>query len=394
MCVKKKRMEVVPVAGEGNNAEWLSKSMEFLDWRWISQGFTNGVAIYSALPVLQSVVSRRRVESATWRTAVAAGTFLGGYRLMAQLVFRDKALKRLVQQLGLSDRQKQFVAGAFGAFLGLVIDDHFLGSLLVIWWCLRAVKCALPRSDGGAPVVFMSAAASVLAPAAFLFRDEHQKAYQSFMERMTLGVPRPALLEQASPVTSTPSLHGWSRHVYCDNLHAATGAHPTASCVRPVLLYVAPRILWIALKTYVPLYVAWSAFRLRLPNRALVENVARSSVFLTGYTVTQYLGVMWFTSTVSPTITRLQHASFAWLSGLWLLLERKERRPELALYCVAQALNSLYLQSKKKGLVTHTPRWLKYLLLVVASGTLAAFNDQHPKFVSSAFGFEQYLTYK
>jgi hypothetical protein len=37
--------------------------------------------------------------------------------------------------------------------------------------------------------------------------------------------------------------------------------------------------------------------------------------------------------------------------GLWTLVERKERRPELALYCTAQALNSLYLQAKKKGYI-------------------------------------------
>jgi hypothetical protein len=60
----------------------------------------------------------------------------------------------------------------FESGFGLATDDHFLGSLLVIWWCLRAVKCVLPRSDKVGPVAFMSAAASVLAPAAFLHRDE------------------------------------------------------------------------------------------------------------------------------------------------------------------------------------------------------------------------------
>jgi hypothetical protein len=152
---------------------------------------------------------------------------------------------------------------------------------------------------------------------------------------------------------------------------------------------VSPRIFWISLKIYGPLYLAWSFFKLRFPNKNVFENILKSSIFLTGYTVTQYLGVMWFTSTIRPNITRLEHASFAWLSGLWTLLERKERRPELATYCAAQAINSLYLQAKKKGLFKHTHRAIRYSLLIAASGTLAAYMDQHPQFVKSCFGYEK-----
>lgn len=216
------------------------------------------------------------------------------------------------------------------------------------------------------------------------------------MEQMALSkmVPRPALLDQSHPVM-IKSLHGWDRQVYCDNLNAGIpGSHPTTSCLRAVTLTVLPRVVMLSLRMYGPLYLAWSAFRLRFPNLATVENVLRSTIFLTGFTLTQYLGVMWFTSTIKPTISRGEHALFAWLSGLWVLVERKERRPELALYCVAQALNSLYLQAKKKGYVSRTPKVVSYLLLIVASGTLCAFNDQHPKFVSQCFGFDKWINYK
>jgi hypothetical protein len=352
----------------------------------------NGLSIYAALPALTSVIKKKRIDGATWRTAVACGCFLGGYRLMSQLLDKNKHLKQFAEAL--SERQRNFVAGAVGAGLGLSVDDHFLGSLLVIWWCLRAVRCVLPQDPSGrAPVIFMSAAASVLAPAAFLFRDEHAVTYQKFMERMALGMDRPALLKQSTP-DMRPSLHGWGQQVFCDNLQENLGGHPTTSCLHSVLTFVAPRILLISLKLYVPLYVAWSAFRLRLPRaRVFLENVGRSTVFLTGYTLTQYMTIMWYTSTVSPTVSRLTHVSFAWLSGLWTLVERKERRPELALYCTAQALNSLYLQCKKKGWVTRTPRLVSYLMLIVASGTLASFHDQHPKFVSTLFGFEKHIRY-
>ncbi len=369
------------------------EDVKAIDWQWVSQGFVNGVSIYAVLPALQSILRKRRVDGATWRTAVACGAFLGGYRLLSQLLWKNKHLKRVTSHL--SQRQRNFIAGAVGAGLGLSVDDHFLGSLLVIWWCLRAVRCVLPQDPRGlAPVAIMSAAASILAPAAFQHRDEHAKPYQKFMEMMAFHMDRPALLDQAHP-DMRPSLHGWDKQVFCDNLNVSLGGHPTSSCLHSVGTFVAPRIFWISLKMYVPLYLAWAAFRLRVPAaKPFIENVMRSSIFLTGYTITQYLTIMWFTSTVSPNVTRFQHASMAWLSGLWTLVERKERRPELALYCMAQALNSLYLQAKKKGIVARTPRIVSYFLLIAASGTLAAFHDQHPKFVSTLFGFEKHLTYK
>jgi hypothetical protein len=349
-------------------------------WNWVSQGFVNGVSLYAALPVLTAVLKRSRVDSSVWRTAVAAGCFLGGYRLLIQLFKKNLLLD------GIPEAVKQFAAAAGATGIGLGVDDHFLGSFLVIWWCLRAVRCVLPRSDY-APVAIMSASASVLAPAAFLFQDEHQPQYQAFMEKMAFKMERKTLLEQSVPILR-PSVHGWNQWVFCDELNVKfPGSHGTTSCTRAVGSTVVPRIFLMALKMYAPLYLAWSFFKLRLPNQRTLENVARSSLFLTGYTATQYLGVMWWQSTVSPKLTRLQHASFAWLSGLWTLMERKERRPELAIYCSAQALNALYNLGKKRGLYSRTPRYLSYILLCIASGTLAAFNDQHPDFVKRCYGF-------
>lgn len=255
-----------------------------------------------------------------------------------------------------------------------------------IWWSLRAVRTLLPSGVSYAPTAIMCAAAAVINPAAFLAQDEHQKGYQKFMERMTLGVQRDSLL--GNPV-SGPSMHaGWKQMIFCDELQRDLGGHPTNSCSRAALLFVAPRIFLISLKLYGPLYLAWNAFLLRVPNKHFLENVIRSSVFLTGYTVTQYLTVMWFQSTISPNLKRWQHMSFAWLSGLWTLLERKERRPELAVYCTAHALNSLYMQAKKYGYVSGTPTYISYPLLALSSGILTHFHDQHAPFVRTVFGFD------
>lgn len=120
-----------------------------------------------------------------------------------------------------------------------------------------------------------------------------------------------------------------------------------------------------------------------------MSNVLRSSAFLTLYTITQYWGVMLFTSTISPNITRLQWMSFGWLSGLWTLLERKERRPELATYCGAHAINALYNIAKKNGYITHTPKIVSYFLLALGSAINTHYYHQHPKFVRDVFGFDE-----
>lgn len=360
-----------------------AESQPAIRWNWVSQGFANGVGLYAALPVLQSLLGRRRVSAATWRTAVAAGCFLGGFRLFLQLIRR-----RLTALVTLPERAQLFLAAAASTGVALAVDDHFLGSFLVIWWGLRAVRCLLPKSDL-APVAIMSASASILAPAAFLFRDEHQRQYQGFMEQMAFKMDRVSLLDQSNPSLIRPGLHGWDRITFCDELNTRfPGCHPSSSCARPVALTVAPRIFLMALKMYGPLYLAWSFFKLRLPNWNAMSNILRSAIFLTGYTITQYLGVMWWQSTISPTLSRSQHASFAWLSGLWTLVERPERRPELAIYCSAHAINALYNLAKKRGVISGTPRWLSYPLLIIASGTLAAFKEQHPEFVKKCFGFD------
>ena len=179
------------------------------------------------------------------------------------------------------------------------------------------------------------------------------------------------------------------RLTYCDQL-AAKGGHPTGSCTHAVTTWVLPRIFLISLKLYVPLYLAWSAFKLRWPHIHVLESIIRSSTFLALYTCTQYLTVMLFTSTISPTITRTQHSSFAWLSGLFTLLERKERRPELATYCMAHAINAIYQRLKKDGYFTHTPKPISYFILILSSAILTHFHRQHAPFVRTIFGFAEH----
>lgn len=359
-----------------------------IDWPYVSQGFVNGVSLYSVTPLVISLLRRRRVDGHVWRTACAAGAFLGGFRLMRQLLQElQKRLRKDSEIYRLVQNYKNFIAGACATAFGLTVDDAWLGSWLVIWWAIRAVRCASP-SIPHLPTFWMCVSSAIVNPAAFLFKDEHQPSYQKFMERMTLGVDRSTILVPPAVIPG-PGLHGWDRLTYCDQL-AQKGGHSTGSCTHAVATWVMPRIFLIALKLYGPLYLAWSFFKLRWPHVHVFESIIRSSVFLTLYTCWQYWSVMLWTSTVSPTVTRAQHTSFAWVSGLVTLLERKERRPELATYTMAHALNALYQRAKKEGHFTHTPKPISYLVLVISSGVLTHFHRQHASFVRTIFGFEEH----
>lgn len=360
-----------------------------IDWPYVSQGFVNGVSLYVATPVVVSLLTRKRVAAHTWRTAVAAGAFLGGFRLMRQLLQAlQKRFPKESSTYQIIHHWQNFIAGACATGFGLTVDDAWLGSVLVIWWALRAIRCAAPVLPQHTPTFFMCLSAAVINPAAFLYKDEHQPSYQKFMERMTLGVKRTTLLVPPA-VLPGPGLHGWDRLTYCDQL-AAAGGHSTQSCTHAVTTWVMPRIMLISLKLYVPLYLAWSFFKLRWPNVHVVESIWRSTLFLTLYTCAQYWVVMLWTSTISPTITRTQHSSLAWISGLTALIERKERRPELATYCMAHACNAIYQRLKKDGHFTHTPKPISYFLLILSSGVLTHFHRQHAPFVRTIFGFAEH----
>ena len=230
--------------------------------KWISQGFCNGLSIYSAAPVMVALLKRKRVDESTWRTAVGLGCFVGGYRLGRQLFKHFIRKGDQTERRSFLEKYENFICGAFGSALGLSVDDHFLGSFLVIWWVLRAVRCALPVVEYS-PTVIMCLAASIINPSAFLYEDEHQKAYQKFMNVMALGVDRSTLIIPQK-VIPKPSIHGWNKLIFCDELQRDAGVHPTSSCTYSVWRHIVPKIFYISLRMYGPLYLAWQCFKLKV----------------------------------------------------------------------------------------------------------------------------------
>lgn len=360
-----------------------------INYEDISKGFLNGVGVVSAIPIIKGLIGQKRIQGDVWKTAIAAGTFIGSYRLLTQNLNNIGSENNGSENNGSENnelnKQKKFVSGALACSLALMIDDSFIGSFSVSWLGLRAIRTLLPSTDLG-PVAIMSGAASILCPAAFLHNDEHQKQYQKFMNKMGFNLSRVTLIDQNNPILNKKSIHGWNKWILCDELHSELGVHPTTSCLNSALLGVAPKIFLISLKLYGPLYFIFTIIKLKNPNiYRLLQNILQSSIFLTGYTLTQYLGVMWFMSTIKPNISRWEHASFAWLGGLWTLVERKERRPELATYCAAHAINSLYIQGKKNkyygNFDNRFSKIITYVLVILSSGLLTSNINQQPTMI-------------
>ena len=217
----------------------------------------------------------------------------------------------------------------------------------------------LPHSD----TLLMSAASGVVVWCWLFHRSALEPSYAHFLD-IQGGKPRwltdayaqchfgNAHFFAAHPVVDIaqqqmakrglPQLDPASPTLRCDVLHPGQGhAAHTLSFVR--------RALWRALPVYIPVYVLpLLVFRmrdiLRSPARSLyltAYSIARSCLFLAscgsacwsaGCFLTNYLGS-----------TSSLNALFAgWLCGASVLIEKKGRRIELALYVLAQAVPAAF----------------------------------------------------
>ena len=111
-----------------------------------------------------------------------------------------------------------------------------------------------------------------------------------------------------------------------------------------------------ASKVYAPLYLASLLFSLFQPKNHtlgrlfklftnLLSNVLHSSLFLATYCTFAWISwpIMYlFPHSIKQGSTRVSLRRHTWAAGLATLLERKERRPELAAYCATYAIDSAW----------------------------------------------------
>jgi hypothetical protein len=277
--------------------------------------------------------------------------FTGGYRLVRVLLkkyveFSKKRASSL--SVSLESKVERFspaIAAGVASFFGNKVDPSFSSSFFVIWLFLRAVRTLefAPSGKYLAPLS-MIAAVEVIVPAGFNSPDEMHGSYQKFLESFSCGVD---LVKMRNP----------------GSLAIGDVCHKYATDLQFMFKHVYPSLALTSCSIYWPLHTAsfvvnWLIGSRKADFAALSENILRSTAFLTGWVGTMWWAVMfnsrWLKeSSGDGKVLRRHSMIWAWLGGLWVMLEKPSRRVELATYCSAHALNSLYnryhLEEKTKG---------------------------------------------
>ena len=294
-----------------------------------ASSFGKAFVLY-ALPMS---ILRREIKKAILKRASAIAAFMGIAKAVQLLLFQQKN-----QTL---TYYSQAIAGGLGASVALAIDSGLGYNTLVIWFAIRAARCLLEENILGAflnniphlPTITMCFSAGQILSSWVRYPWEMDPSYRKFLD-FHGGRPKWVMERFAAPNAPTP--------------------YPLYMIRKPGTGYFSDGIQYFlaglkrASKVYTPLYIAallFGLFQVRnhTPSRLsklflnCISNIARSSAFLSAYCT-----IAWTSVVIMPILFRYSHKVGAtrvglrrhvWMAGLSTLLERKERRPELAAYC-------------------------------------------------------------
>jgi len=283
------------------------------------------------------------------------------------------------------------IAGGLGAMIALAIDRGLGSNTLVIWFGIRAALCAIEESSLGKTLqkvpqkstIVMCIAASHILSTWVRYPRELDPGYCKFL---TYQGGRPA----------------WAMQRF---------AAPNAPVQYPLIMIRKPGTSAISDATqffiagvkragslYLPLYVASVIFavgqaRNRTKDRIgkilfnFLSNVARSSVFLSAYCTIAWHGaeILRFISRDSYRIgaTRASLRRHVWVSGLATLIERKERRTELATYCLTYAIDAIWRRMETAyPLLKKTKPILAAIILTISCSVLLHHYNKQPALVT------------
>lgn len=360
-------------------------------------------ALMGALGILVPALLyyRKRPAKGIQTKALALATFLGGSRLLDGIInflaahsdryynsFRlaiadtsnnnnrkkvYQVPKPSVARIILKLMQENSFAVSTGLASGaaMLIDDALCNSVVVLWLLIRALRYYVPSIPGGS-IIIMSLSASQILSTWIRAPDQHSPSYLKFLDHQG-GKPRSKLnlARQDRPTLVT----------------ACQLIHPADDCWQHPLTFF-PEGLRRALPVYLPIHML--SFVLQTWNRRATLSVPmlinqlkftavgllRSCSFLSAYCT-----IAWLSACVYyrffPGVTREALFAHTWAAGLALLIERPSRRPELAAYCLTQALNSCYTYAKVKSWVK--PRQSVTIFAIIVSVGLIVFQHKNSK---------------
>ena len=334
------------------------------------------------LYALPMSVMRGELKKAILRRASALAAFMG----MA------KATQVFLCQLENAKLRhySQAIAGGLGAALALVIDPGLGYNTLVIWFSIRAGRCLIEENKLGElldiphlPTAMMCLSASQILSCWVRYPSEVDPGYRRFLDFQG-GRPAWAMRALAAPHVPIP---------YPIYLIRKPGA---SLLMESVFYFLAG--LKRATKIYLPLYLAALAFGLLQPRNHTLSrivklllnaavNVMRSTAFLSAYCTIAWtswpLLKLLLPSSYNRGATRVALCRHVWMAGLATLLERKERRPELAAYCTTYALDTLWRRLEKAHpAVNKIQPYIAGLLLIVSCSILLHHFEQQPALVT------------
>ncbi|KAI3438019.1 hypothetical protein D9Q98_000462 [Chlorella vulgaris] len=202
-----------------------------------------------------------------------------------------------------------------------------------------------------------------------------------------------AVREMTNRATFDPAATGPLRSLAGTKLQHFRGSvpcqflHPHKRCTHHAVTFF-PQAYLRALPVYFPVYVipAILVHRKRLlhPDKApelwrkMTVGVLRSSLFLSLYCTLAWRGACAGFNLAGRT-TGAVIASSCWVAGLAVLVEKRSRRMELALYCLSRAVESFALTVAAWGWVrpSSLPRRLDVLMFCLASGAILHCYSDH-----------------
>jgi len=333
------------------------------DFEFLGQGFIKGFLLWF-IPML---VLRRKLDA--WRRALALGVFVTSVRGLSRLEAKAATiLNPRSPAVRLLFNYANALKGVISGSLFLLIDkDLHKNSILVFWILVRSFYNLVPAGIPYGSTIVMCISTGWLLSTWIMNPHEMNRTYEKFLSFQ--GDIRPADRDLVI-----------YRQRQGDHIqHDCFLMHPPYSCEEYAGVFFLDSLIR-ASTVYVPLHL--TIFMLTkhksIPN--LIENLVRSMLFLATYCTLGWYSACFY-SRYFPGITRFSLACHTWVAGLATLIEREQRRSELANYCFTYALDSVFMTLKN----TEFGKDFKLpgrSLLLLSLGILGHFHEQQPAFLT------------
>lgn len=341
-----------------------------------------------ALPI---TLLRRKMKKSTLRRASALGAFMAVTKACNEYI--ETIIPSQDDRVGgvaiyrFLKKYSHGTGGAIGAIAALSIDSGLSYSTFVIWLAIRAIRCVSEETfleDWAKSIPFFHTISMCLSAGQILSswisgNKQLDAGYYRFLSVQGGRSTEFMQLIRSKTVVDPLTAFGFGFRDFCSFWPAG---------------------LLRAMKLYAPLYALVLVFSLIQPKNhtparmktAFMNffiHVLRSSVFLSTYCALAWTSFaiwpfkrMYDRNNVPVTANTMKY--HAWIAGLATLVERKDRRAELAAYCATYAIDSLWRRYTVRYPVLGPfwSDWIPKITLVMSCAVLLHYHNKQPNLVA------------